>query len=89
MAEVWGEILERACDNGDLTRAGIRTALEATTSADTGDLVAALDFSTPGAPATKQVYVAQPDASVEGGLRYVRELFEAEEAGAYRAPHES
>jgi len=89
VAEVWGEVLKRACDNGDLTRAGIRKALEQTTSADTGDLVAALDFSKPGAPATRQVYVAQPDASVEGGLRYVHELFAAKEAGSYRAPHES
>lgn len=88
VAEVWGAVLERACENGDLTRAGVHAALEETTSADTGDLVASLDFSAPGAPATRQVYVAQPDASAEGGLRYVKELFEAEEAAGYKAPHE-
>jgi hypothetical protein len=62
--------------------------MQQTTSADTGDLVATLDFSKPGAPATRQVYVARPDATAEGGLRVVEPLFEADEAKAYRAPHE-
>jgi ABC-type branched-subunit amino acid transport system substrate-binding protein len=88
VAEVWGAVLKKACDNKDLTREGIRAAMQQTTSAATGDLVAALDFSKPGAPPTRQVYVAQPDASVEGGARSVQPLFEADEAKAYRAPHE-
>ncbi|WP_199429921.1 ABC transporter substrate-binding protein [Qaidamihabitans albus] len=88
VAEVWGTVLEKACENGDLTRAGVHQALEETTSAETGDLVAALDFSQPGAPATREVYVAQPDASVEGGMKYVKQLFEAEDAKNYKAPHE-
>ncbi|NIJ09976.1 ABC-type branched-subunit amino acid transport system substrate-binding protein [Saccharomonospora amisosensis] len=88
VAEVWGAVLEKACENKDMTREGIHKALQETTSAQTGDLVAPLDFSKPGAPATRQVYVAKPDASVEGGMDYVKPLFEAEEAKAYKAPHE-
>ncbi len=88
VAEVWGTVLRRACDNKDLTRDGIHKAMQETTSADTGDLVAALDFGTPGAPATRQVYVAQPDASAAGGTKYVQQLFEAEQAKTYKAPHE-
>lgn len=88
VAEVWGAVLRKACENKDLTREGIQKAMQQTTSADTGDLVAALDFSKPGAPATRQVYVAQPDASAEGGAKYVQPLFESDEAKAYRAPHE-
>jgi ABC-type branched-subunit amino acid transport system substrate-binding protein len=88
VAEVWGAILRKACDNKDLTRDGVLKAMQQTTSADTGDLVATLDFSKPGAPATRQVYVARPDATAEGGLKVVEPLFEADEAKAYRAPHE-
>lgn len=88
VAEVWGTVLKKACDNKDLTRDGILTALQQTTSADTGDLVAALDFSKPGAPPTKEVYVAQPDVSTEGGIKYVKPLFAAQDAQGYTAPHQ-
>lgn len=88
VAEVWGSVLKKACDNKDLTRDGVHKAMQETTSADTGDLVAALNFGTPGAPATRQVYVAQPDASVAGGTKYVQQLFEADQAKTYKAPHE-
>ncbi|PXY31273.1 ABC transporter substrate-binding protein [Prauserella muralis] len=88
VAEVWGTVLRKACENKDLTRAGVHKALQQTTSAETGDLVAELDFSQPGAPATRQVYVAQPDASVEGGMKYVKPLFESEDAKGYKAPHQ-
>ncbi|MGW6281878.1 ABC transporter substrate-binding protein [Kribbella sp. NPDC055071] len=89
VAEVWGAILKKACDNKDLTRDGIQKALQETTSADTGNLVATLDFSNPGAPPTRQVYVAQPDASVEGGAKVVEPLFEADDAKTYQAPHQT
>jgi ABC-type branched-subunit amino acid transport system substrate-binding protein len=88
VAEVWGAVLRKACDNKDLTREGIHKAVQQTTSADTGDLVAALDFGKPGSPATRQVYVAQPDASTPGGAKYVQQLFEADQAKTYKAPHE-
>lgn len=88
VAEVWGTVLKKACENKDLTRDGVHKAMQQTTSADTGDLVAALDFGKPGAPATRQVYVAQPDASAAGGTKYVQQLFEADLAKMYKAPHE-
>ncbi|WP_020666800.1 ABC transporter substrate-binding protein [Amycolatopsis nigrescens] len=88
VAEVWGSVLRKACENKDLTRDGIQAALKQTTSANTGNLVAALDFSKPGWPPTRQVYVATPDASAEGGVRYVKPLFEAPEAKDYVAPHQ-
>ncbi|WP_409496324.1 ABC transporter substrate-binding protein [Amycolatopsis sp. cmx-11-12] len=88
VGEVWGAVLKKACENKDLTRDGIAAALKQTTSASTGDLVAALDFSKAGTPATRQVYAATPDASAEGGVRYVKPLFEAPEAKEYVAPHQ-
>lgn len=88
VGEVWGAVLKKACENKDLTRDGVAAALKQTTSASTEDLVAALDFSKPGTPATRQVYAATPDASAEGGVRYVKPLFEAPEAKEYVAPHQ-
>jgi ABC-type branched-subunit amino acid transport system substrate-binding protein len=88
VAEIWGQVLTQACTNKDLTRAGVQAALKETTQASTDDLIAPLDFSKPGAPPTRKVYVAQPDAAAEGGLSYVKPLFEAPEAGEYKAPHE-
>jgi ABC-type branched-subunit amino acid transport system substrate-binding protein len=88
VAEVWGAVLRKACESKDLTRDGIHQAMRQTTSADTGNLVAALDFGKAGAPATRQVYVAQPDASAAGGQKYVQQLFEADQAKTYKAPHE-
>ncbi|MEV7099365.1 ABC transporter substrate-binding protein [Amycolatopsis sp. NPDC051045] len=88
VGEVWGAVLKKACDNKDLTRDGIAAALKQTTSANTDNLVAALDFSKPGTPATRQVYAATPDASAEGGVKYVKPLFEAPEAKEYVAPHQ-
>ncbi|MEU8382605.1 ABC transporter substrate-binding protein [Streptosporangium sp. NPDC048865] len=89
VGQVWGAVLAKACENKDLTRAGIQRALKQTTSADTNGLVAPLDFSRPGSPATRQVYVSKPDAAVEGGLAVVKPLFEAEETKTYKAPHET
>jgi ABC-type branched-subunit amino acid transport system substrate-binding protein len=88
VGEVWGAVLKKACENKDLTRDGIAAALKQTTSASTENLVAALDFSKAGTPATRQVYAATPDASAEGGVRYVKPLFEAPEAKEYVAPHQ-
>lgn len=88
VGEIWGQVLTQACQDKDLTRAGVQAALKKTKSASTDDLIAPLDFSKAGAPPTRQVYVAMPDATAEGGLKYVKPLFESPEATQYKAPHE-
>ena len=88
VGEVWGAVLKKACENKDLSRDGIANALKQTTSASTEKLIADLNFSLAGAPATREVYVAQPDATAEGGVKYVKPLFQAPEAKEYKAPHE-
>ncbi|MQA15368.1 MAG: ABC transporter substrate-binding protein [Pseudonocardiaceae bacterium] len=85
---IWQQILERACENGDLTRAGIQQAFRESDSITTQNLVADLDFSVPGAPATREVYISTPDTNVPGGQRTVTDLFKAPEAETYVAPHQ-
>lgn len=85
---VWQAVLEKACENGDLSRAGVQTALQSLTSVSTEDLVTDLDYSSPGAPPTRGVYIAKVDPAAEGGLTEVAPLFTAPEAEGYKAPHQ-
>jgi ABC-type branched-subunit amino acid transport system substrate-binding protein len=83
---VWQSVLTKACENKDLSRAGVQTALKSLTSVKTDDLVATLDYSSPGAPPTRGVYIAKVDAKAEGGLTEVAPLFTAPDAAGYKAP---
>lgn len=83
---VWQNVLTAACDAGDLTRAGVKNALTTLTSVDTEGLVDVLDYSSPGSPPTRGVYIAQVDANAEGGLTEVAPLFTSPEAESYVAP---
>lgn len=86
IGEIWGQLLASTCD--DLTREGVKTAKDDAASLDTQDLVAELDFSHPGSPATRAVYVAVPDIDTPGGLDQQGELFVSKDAEAYRAPEQ-
>lgn len=86
---IWQQILEQACENGDLTRKGVHDAFLASQSIGTEQLVASeLDFSQAGAPPSRSVYIAQADPAVEGGLRQVTDVFTSPEAEGYKAPHQ-
>ena len=78
--QVWQAVLTKACESGDLSRAGVATALTTLTSVKTEDLVTELDYSSPGSPPTRGVYIAKVDANAEGGLTEVAPLFTAPEA---------
>jgi ABC-type branched-subunit amino acid transport system substrate-binding protein len=84
--QVWQAVLTKACEQGDLTRAGVATALTTLTGVKTEDLVTELDYSSPGSPPTRGVYIAKVDANAEGGLTEVAPLFTSPEAASYKAP---
>lgn len=86
--KVWQAILEEACDAGDLTRQGILDAKKKVTGLDTEGLTGNLDYSTPGAPGTRESYVLGIDPNAEGGLKIVEDKFASEEAKKYKAPYE-
>jgi ABC-type branched-subunit amino acid transport system substrate-binding protein len=85
---LWQQILQKACDAKDLTRAGILAAKNASTTVDLQKLVSDLDFSKPGSPATRAVYVAKVDKAEKGGLKQVKALSVAPDAKSYQAPLE-
>jgi ABC-type branched-subunit amino acid transport system substrate-binding protein len=83
-AEVMAQILDTACDNGALTRAGLQEAIESLGEIDTDGLVAPLDFSEPGQPTAREVVIAKPDANVDGGLTEVAGFFASPLAAEFR-----
>lgn len=86
---IWQQILTKACQNGDMTRAGVHNAFLSSSAITTDGLVASkLDFSQAGSPPSRATYIAQADPSQEGGLRQVQDTFTAPEAQSYVAPHQ-
>jgi ABC-type branched-subunit amino acid transport system substrate-binding protein len=73
--ELMAQILETACANGTLTRDGLLAAFQSLSDVDTAGLVAPMDFSSPGQPSAREVLILKPDATVEGGLTVVEDLF--------------
>jgi ABC-type branched-subunit amino acid transport system substrate-binding protein len=86
---IWGQLLTRACINGDLSRSGIQEALHQLNPISTGKLIADLNFAKPGSPASREVAVGVPEPAVAGGIRQVTPLFVAPDAQSYVAPHQT
>jgi len=85
-AKVTSEILRKACDNKDLTRAGVLTALHQISGLDTGGLIAGTqDYTKAGQPPSRAVYISTVDAAVPGGLKVVEGPAVAEPAKSYQA----
>jgi ABC-type branched-subunit amino acid transport system substrate-binding protein len=83
-AQVMNEILNKACANKDLSRAGLVTASHQISGVDTGGLVTEpLDYTKKGEPAERAVYIARP-ADVTGGLTALPQTFDYPSAKSYK-----
>ncbi|WP_371663603.1 ABC transporter substrate-binding protein [Streptomyces sp. NBC_00280] len=69
---VFGEALKKACESKDLTREGVDKALLTINAFDVG-FGSPQDFTDPKAPSSKESVILQPDKSVTGGMKVVRE----------------
>jgi ABC-type branched-subunit amino acid transport system substrate-binding protein len=86
-ARLMDAVLQKACDNRDLTRQGLTSALHQISGFDSGGLVAGpLSYTDPARPPTMKVYVAKADRTARGGLRAVGGVFESESAKRYPLP---
>ncbi len=83
---IMGQVLTKACAAKDLTRAGIHTALKSSSSIDTEQLLPTLDYSKPGQPASRSVYIVGVDKSTQGGLKQIKALYESKDATTYQVP---
>jgi ABC-type branched-subunit amino acid transport system substrate-binding protein len=89
VARAYADILRRACADGNLTRAGVAVAFHRTSDLSMDGLMPDLDFSRPGSPATRQVFVCRPDPSLPGGLRVLTVRYTSPLALSYKAPGQS
>jgi ABC-type branched-subunit amino acid transport system substrate-binding protein len=77
MGDVMNQVLDAACENGDLTREGVQTAFGELSDIDTGGLIVPIaGFETGVSPST-QSFVLRP-ADVPGGAELVQDAFEGE-----------
>lgn len=84
-AQVTRAVLQKACDNKDLTRAGLITAAHQISGLDTGGLVAGpLDYTNPDQPPTRAVYISKADSTVPGGLKAIGGPVQADAAKSYQ-----
>lgn len=84
-AQIFGAALDRACENGDLTRQGVREALHSLSDYDSrGSVAGALDYGDPAEPPTREDYVMQVNPDVPGGLEAVGDPFVSETAQQYQ-----
>jgi len=85
-AAAYTAVLKQACADKDLTRAGLQKAFRETTNIDTGGILPALDYSSPGDPPTREALIAKPDKNAQGGLTVVQPLKASDIANKYVAP---
>jgi ABC-type branched-subunit amino acid transport system substrate-binding protein len=82
-AQVMNEILNQACKNKDLTRAGLVKAARQLSNVDLEGLTAGpLDYTKIGQPSTRAVFITRP-ADVNGGLKAEEGVIETAEARSY------
>ena len=77
MSEIMKQVLDAACENGDLTREGVVTAFNELEEVDTGGLVVPIRGYELGKSPSLESFVLQP-ADVPGGAKVLAEAFEGE-----------
>ena len=83
MSEIMKQVLDAACENGDLTRAGVVSAFDELQDVDTGGLVVPIEGFETGRSPSLQSFILRP-ADVPGGATVVQEAFEGEFAAGLR-----
>jgi ABC-type branched-subunit amino acid transport system substrate-binding protein len=77
MATLMNQVLDAACDNGDLTRQGVLDAFNDLSDVDTGGLVVPIRGFEKGKSPSLESFVLQP-ADAPGGAKVIADAFEGE-----------
>ena len=78
MSTIMKQVLDTACENGDLTRAGVREAFDSLQEVDTKDLIVPLRGFETGKSPSLSSFILRPDADVPGGVTVAADAFEGE-----------
>ena len=77
-------VLDKACENKDLSREGLVKAFRELDSVDTEGIIAGeQDFTQVGQASTKAVYAHDVDKDAPGGLKTVGDVLSYETAESY------
>ncbi|MFV0534507.1 MAG: ABC transporter substrate-binding protein [Cumulibacter sp.] len=87
-ALAWQAILEKGCENGDMTREGLLEARLELTEVDAQGLSDDMDLSDPGAPPVRSTYAFEIDPDTPGGEKIIDGPFTSDEAKDYKFPHQ-
>ncbi|SFN90977.1 ABC-type branched-chain amino acid transport system, substrate-binding protein [Geodermatophilus obscurus] len=77
MGDVMNQVLDAACESGDLTREGVQTAFGELSDIDTGGLLVPIEAFETGVSPSTQSFILRP-ADVPGGAELVQDAFEGE-----------
>ncbi len=75
MSDIMAQILEKACEDGDLTPEGVLKAKTSLDNVETGGLIVPLDFSKVGESPSRKNFIVQP-ADVPGGAKALTDAIE-------------
>ena len=78
MSDAMRQILDKACENGDLTPEGVLAAKTSLDNVETDGLIVPLDFSQVGQSPSRQNFILQP-ADVPGGAKALTEAIESDD----------
>lgn len=79
----YAEILEQACEAGDITRQGVLEVFQSMDALDADGLLVPLDLTRPsGKSQSLTNFIVRPDSSVEGGLTRFTDDFVSDVVGA-------
>ncbi len=81
MSDIMNQVLDAACENGDLTRAGVLSAFQDLTDVSTDGLVVPIRGFETGKSPSLESFVLRP-GDVPGGATVVQDAFEGEFASA-------
>ena len=86
-SDAYRQVLQKACDNKDLTRAGIYNAFRSLSSIDTKGVLPVLDYTKVGDAPTHEAYIWKANTTAEGGLAPAQEgLFKGKDVDGYTPP---
>ncbi|MCK2215812.1 ABC transporter substrate-binding protein [Actinomadura sp. ATCC 31491] len=85
-AVIVGDALRKACENKDLSRAGIIAAHRSQKAWEAGLGGTPMDFSVYDRPASRSSYIVKPDKQAVGGAVIVKEAAVSELAEGYTVP---
>jgi ABC-type branched-subunit amino acid transport system substrate-binding protein len=77
MSAIMKQVLDSACDNGDLTHQGVLDAFNGLSKVDTGGVVVPIRGFEKGKSPSLESFILQP-ADVPGGAKVVQDAFEGE-----------